>query len=132
MREGNTERVRLRNGKTVITRQWDSVGGEYKFTKQGDRFYKQLRRNYIVQLPVKIRGTRLNGSTYTIKSSMPIQKLGLTRKQLPLNLTHAERKATLKEMVEDELPLSGTLMQHSQEEYTYDESGGWAISDKKL
>ena len=74
MREGNTEKVRLRNGKTVITRQWDSVSGEYKFTKQGNQFYKQLRRNYVVQIPVKIVGRRLNGTTYTIKSSMPIEK----------------------------------------------------------
>ena len=132
MREGNTERVKLRNGKTVITRQWDAVSGEYRFTKQGDQFYKQLRRNYVVQIPVKIVGKRLNGTTYTIKSSMPIEKLGLTRKQLPLNLTHAERKAKLKEMVEDELPLSGTLMQHSQEEYTYDSSGAWAISEETV
>ena len=96
MREGNTERVKLRNGKTVITRQWDSVSGEYKFTKQGDQFYKQLRRNYVVQIPVKIVGRRLNGTTYTIKSNMPIEKLGLTKQQLPLNLTHAERKAKIK------------------------------------
>ena len=115
MREGNTEYVTLRSGKRVKTRIFDATSNEYRFTKEGDQFYKQLRRNYVVQIPVKIIGKRLNGTTYTIKSSMPIEKLGLTNKQLPLNLTHAERKAKLKEMVEDELPLSGALLQHSQE-----------------
>ena len=80
--------------------------------------YKQIRRNYVVSIPVTIKGKRKHGTTYTLKSSMPIEKLGITKKQLPLNLTHAERKARINKMVEDELPSSGeSLMHHSPEEY---------------
>ena len=132
LREGNTEYVTLRSGKRVKTRIWDAVSGEYRFTKNGNEFYKQLRRNYVISIPVKIIGLRANGTTYELKSSMPIEKLGLTKKQLPLNLTHAERKKRIKDMVQDELPLSGPLMHHSQEEYLYDESGAWAVNEETV
>ena len=85
-----------------------------------------------MSIPVRIKGTRANGTTYELKSSMPIEKLGLTKKELPLNLTHAQRKARIKDMVQDELPLSGPLMHHSQEEYFYDDSGGWAVSEETV
>ena len=61
---------------------------------------------------------------------MPLEKWGLAKKRLPLNLTHAEREAKVKELVKDELPLSGTLMQHSGGEYTYDCNGPWIISEE--
>ena len=36
-------------------------------------------------------------------------------------------------MVEDELPSSGeSLMHHSQEEYVYDDSGAWAVSEETV
>ena len=78
IRNGNTETIR-RSNKRVITRIWDPANGEYRFTKAGDVFYKQLRRNYVIQIPVSIYGSRANGSDYTIKSSLPIEKLGLTK-----------------------------------------------------
>ena len=41
-RVGNTEYVKLRNGKRVKTRIWDQASGEYNFTKQGDAFYREI------------------------------------------------------------------------------------------
>ena len=36
-------------------------------------------------------------------------------------------------VVEDELPSSGeSLMHHSQEEYVYDDSGAWAVSEETV
>ena len=63
---------------------------------------------------------------------MPTEKLGLTKKQLPRNLTYAERKKRIKAMVQDELPLSGPLMHRSQEEYFYDEGGAWAVNEETV
>ena len=100
-RVGNTEYVKLRNGKRVKTRIWDEASGEYNFTKQGDTFYKEIYRNYVVQVPVTIVGKRANGTQYTISSQLPLEKLGLTRKTLPLNLTHKLRIAKIKDLVED-------------------------------
>ena len=113
------------------TRIWDEASGEYNFTKQGDTFYKEIYRNYVVQVPVTSVGKRANGTQYTISSQLPLEKLGLTRKTLPLNLTHKQRLAKIKDMVEDELPL-GTLMEHSEEKYTLDRNGAWAIHEETV
>ena len=101
------------------------------FTKAGDVFYKQFHRNYVIQIPVSIMGSRANGSDYTIKSSLPIEKLGLTIKKLPLNLTHSQRLAKIKDLVEDELSL-GTLLEHSREKYTLDPDGPWSIHEETV
>ena len=86
-----------------------------------------------MSIPVTVIGKRKNGTTYTVRSHMPIEKLGMTKKQLPLNLTHAERKARINKMVEDELPPNEeSLMHHSQEEYYYDDSGAWAVSEETV
>ena len=82
IREGNTEFVKLRSGKKVKTRVWNAISGEYRFTKEGNEFYKQLRRNYVVSIPVTIIGKRKNGTTYTLRSSMPIEKLGMTKSSI--------------------------------------------------
>ena len=57
-REGNTETIELRNGKRAITRRWNPASNEYKFTALGKQYYSTLRRNYVVDVPVTIRGTR--------------------------------------------------------------------------
>ena len=80
IREGNTEFVTLRSGKKVKTRIWNAISGEYRFTKEGNAFYKNLRRNYVVSIPVTVIGKRKNGTTYTVRSHMPIEKLGMTKK----------------------------------------------------
>ena len=48
LRKGNTETIKLRSGKRVVTRRFD--GDEWKFTKAGNQFYKQLKRNFVVSL----------------------------------------------------------------------------------
>ena len=66
-REANTEYITLQNGKRAITRQFDPATGEYTFTDTGRRYYRNIRRNYVVQVPVVIDGRRKDGSTYRIK-----------------------------------------------------------------
>ena len=131
VRVGNTETVLLRSGKRVITRTWDEAGGDYKFTKAGNAFYRNLRRNYAIEIPVRVTGARDDGTPYSYKSSMPIERLGLTKKTLPLNLTHAQRLAKIKAMVEDELRL-GTLYEHSREKSTFDPDGAWSIHEETV
>ena len=58
-RDKNTEYVTIR-GKKRATRIWD--GMRFKFTKLGELFYRNIRRNYVVQVPVDVRGTRDNGT----------------------------------------------------------------------
>ena len=52
VRVGNTETVLTRSGKRAITRTWDPASGDHVFTKAGNAFYRQLRRNYVVNVPV--------------------------------------------------------------------------------
>ena len=63
IRVGNTETVLMRSGKRVITRTWDPASGDHVFTKAGNAFYRQIRRNYVVNVPVIAEGTA-NGIKY--------------------------------------------------------------------
>ena len=92
-REKNTEYVYIR-GKKRATRVWDGMA--FKFTKLGELFYRHIRRNYVVQVPVDVRGTRDNGTHYTFKTFNPITKLGLTEISLPLILSEAQRLERVK------------------------------------
>ena len=79
-REGNTEFIKMRSGEEPAVRRYDPADNEYKFTKLGKSFYSRLKRNYVVQIPVKVKGRRKDGSFYNIKSTLPISKMGVDRK----------------------------------------------------
>ena len=95
-REGNTEYIKMRSGEERAVRRYDPADKEYKFTKLGKSFYARLKRNYVVQIPVKVKGKRKDGSYYNIKSTLPISKMGVDRIEMPLNLT-AEQRTTKKD-----------------------------------
>ena len=82
-KEGNVESIRLRDGTPGVTRRFNEGTGEYTFTALGNSYYRTVRRNYVVTVPVIINGARKNGSTYQIKSSMPVSKIGLKPTTLP-------------------------------------------------
>ena len=67
VRDGNAEYIKLRDGKRGITRQLSLETGEWIFTKLGLKYYKRLGRNYVVNVPVIIRGTPPDGRVYTKK-----------------------------------------------------------------
>ena len=95
-REGNTESIRMRSGEERAVRRYDPAENEYVFTKLGKSFYARLKRNYVVQIPVKIKGKRKDGSSFNIKSTMLISKMGVDRIEMFLNLTAAQRTAKIK------------------------------------
>ena len=78
-REGNTEFIKMRNGEESAVRRYDPAENEYKFTKLGKSFYSRLKRNYVVQIPVMVKGKRKDGSYFNIKSTLPISKMGVDR-----------------------------------------------------
>ena len=82
-RTGNVESIRLRDGARGVTRRWDEATGENNITRLGNQYYKTLRRNYVTIVPVNIQGRRKDGSTYDIKSTMPVSKLGLLPTTIP-------------------------------------------------
>ncbi len=127
-REGNVESIRLRDGSRGITRRYVEGTGEYKFTPLGNSYYRTVRRNYVVTVPVIINGKRKDGSTYQIKSTMPVSKLGLKPTTLPSNMTSPQRRAKVRRIVEAEL--SDVLYEMSDETWTLDGSGSWRIHEE--
>ncbi len=131
VREGNVETIKLADGRKGVTRKWDEATGVYKFTKLGNDYYKLLRRNYVAAVPVIIDGKRKNGSTYKVKSHMPVEKLGLKPKSIPLNMGSPQRRARVKQMIEEELP-DEALYEVSDESWTLDPDGSWKISEETV
>ena len=97
-RSGDTEYVMMRSGEQRATRRWDPTSQDYRFTALGKSYYSRLKRNYVVQVPVRVTGVRKNGTEYQIRSTLPIAKLGVDRVELPLNLTAAQRNARIKDI----------------------------------
>ena len=105
-RTRNTECVTMRDGTQRATRRWDPATQEFKFTALGRIFYARLKRSYVVQLPVRIQDERKDGTTCTIRSTLPIAKLGLDRVEMPLNLTATQRNANIRQIVRSQLDLT--------------------------
>lgn len=131
-REGNTEYIRDRAGKERVTRLWDPATNEYRFTALGRAYYSRKRSIYVVHVPVNIEGHRKNGSTYTLKTFMPIEKMGLQGLSLPQTLTQRQRDARVKAEVLKHIAPGQVLYEVSDERWTYDQSGTWKISEQTV
>ena len=131
-REGNKEYINLSNGKRGLVRRFDGASGDYEFTKLGKAYYKTIRRNYVAQVPVRVQGERRDKTRYSYKTHMPIEKLGLKPRQLPLSMRSPERYAKVKEMVRRELPANGVLYEVSEEKWTLDDTGSWRVSEETV
>ena len=90
---GNTETIEMRDGSAAVTRVWDATKGEYRFTTVGARFYNNLHRNYVAQIPVIAKGKRANGTTYEYNSVFPAEKLNITSKKMLLSMGSPTRMA---------------------------------------
>ena len=90
VREGNIEYITTQ-GKRAITRRLNVATGEWVFTKLGLKYYKTLRRNYVVNVPVIINGSPSDGRAYTKQATVPICKLGISSPSIALEPTMAQR-----------------------------------------
>ena len=131
-REGNTEYIKLRTGRNAVTRRLNLETGDWVFTKLGLKFYKKLRRNYVVNVPVTIHGTPAEGRHYTKKATLPINKLGITVADIALAPTLEERLRKVKRLVLDQLPRDGPIYNLGYESYTLDDEGDWAIMEETV
>ena len=98
-REGLTEQIWTRDGKERVVRRWGPAMNEYSLTALGRSFYVRKRSAYLVCIPVIVEGRRKNGSTYRLRSFMPVDKMGLQRLSLPQTLTQRQRDARVKTKV---------------------------------
>ncbi len=131
-REGNTETIELRGGKRAVTRRWDPGSGEFKFTALGKKYYSTLRRSYVVDVPIIIKGKRKNGTTYQIKSHMKMEKLGLRPAEVPLNLTLDQRREHVKRAVAALIPRDRPVHEVSDEQWWFDPDGTWGVHEETV
>jgi hypothetical protein len=132
VREGHVEFIRLRDGSKAVTRRWNDTKGEYKYTPMGARYYTQIRRNFVVHVPVIVHGTRADRSTYSYKAHFSKEKSGLCTKELPLRLSSPERYERVKDMVRTGLPDNGVVYEVSEERWTLYPNGGWKVSEETV
>ena len=111
---------------------WDETTGEYNFTRLGYTYYETIRRNYVAQVPVIITGKRKDGSFYTVKSSMPVSKLGINPTTLPTNNNDVTRRDKVRRLVEKELP--DILYEQSDEVWRLDKdpAASWQIHEETV
>ena len=64
--------------------------GITRFTALAKSFYRLLKRNYVVQVLVRVAGVGKNGSQYEVQYTLPVAKLCVERAQLPRTLTAAQ------------------------------------------
>ena len=85
-----------------------------------------------MQIPVKVKGKRKDGSYYNIKSKRPLSKIGVDRIEMPLSLTADQRTAKIKEIISAKLNLDEPLFEVSQEEWVYDRDAqdAWVINEE--
>jgi hypothetical protein len=125
VRKGNTETIRLRGGGRGVTRRWNATNNRWDFTKLGKRYYQRLRRNWVVQVPVTIKGLRKDRSTYEIKGVVPISKMGIAAPNMAIDADTPTRNRRAKQMVLDQIPEGGVIYEFSHESYTFDPEGAW-------
>ena len=130
IRKGNTETVKLPNGTRGITRKWNAARNRWDFTKLGRAFYKKLRRNFVVQVPVIIKGMRKDRTTYEIKGVVPISKMGVKAPTLAIDAHTPTRNRKAKQMVLDQIPEDGVIYEFSNERYTFDPDGAWVVHEE--
>jgi hypothetical protein len=132
VREGDVEFIRLRDGSKAVTRRWNAAKGEYNYSRMGARYYLQMRRNFVVHVPVIVHGTRADRSTYSYKAHYTVEKSGLRSRELPLRLSSPERYERVKDMVRAGLPENGVVYEVSEERWTLDPNGGWKVSEETV
>jgi hypothetical protein len=132
VRKGNVEFIRMRDGTKGVTRRWDEARGDYDYPRLGRKHYTQLRRNYVVSVPVLVRGNRADRSTYTYKAHIAVEKSGLRAHELPLSLKSPERYERVKAMIRVEIPEDCVTYEVPEEKWELDPRGGWKVSGEMV
>ena len=67
----------MQSGQERAVRCYDPVDNDYNFTTLDKTFYSRLKKNYVVQLRVLVKGRRKDGTYDHIKTTLPISKTGV-------------------------------------------------------
>ena len=132
VREGPNDYIYLRGGAKKLVRSLQP-DGEYRVTKLGRSFFRDKWTDYLAHMPVRIRGRRRSGQAYERETLLPVALDGLGRQNDSLGEVQAHRNviaAALRKMGDPED--GATVMELSEETYTYDASRDWAVSKQTM
>ena len=122
IREGPNDYILLRNGQKKLVRSLQ--GGEHRLTKLGKGFFRDKYYEYLVHVPVIIRGRRRSGRNagagYERRDWLPVNELGGAMTRHPAHLTE--------EQVAQRVLPGGPILQLLDETYFLDLEGHWVVS----
>ena len=129
IREGPNDYILLRNGQKKLVRSLQ--GGEHRLTKLGKGFFRDKYYEYLVHVPVIIRGRRRSGRNagagYERRDWLPVNELGGATRH-PAHLTEEQVAQRVRQQVEASLDPGGPILQLSDETYFLDPEGHWVVS----
>ena len=101
IREGPNDYILLRNGQKKLVRSLQ--GGEHRLTKLGKGFFRDKYYEYLVHVPVIIRGRRRSGRNagagYERRDWLPVNELGGATRH-PAHLTEEQVAQRVRQQVE--------------------------------
>ena len=105
IREGPNDYILLRNGRKKLVRSLQ--GGEHRLTKLGKGFFRDKFYEYLVHVPVIIRGRRRSGRNagagYKRRDWLPVNELGGAMTRHPAHLTEEQVAQRVRQQVEASL-----------------------------
>ena len=106
-------------------------GGERRLTKLGKGFFRDKYYEYLVHVPVIIRGRRRSGRNAGAgcerRDWLPVNELGGATRH-PAHLTEEQVAQRVRQQVEALLDPGGPILQLSDETYFLDPEGHWVVS----
>ena len=110
IREGPNDYILLRNGQKKLVRSLQ--GGEHRLTKLGKGFFRDKYYEYLVHVPVIIRGRRRSGRNagagYERRDWLPVNELGGATRH-PAHLTEEQVAQRVRQQVEAGRPHPAAL-----------------------
>jgi hypothetical protein len=132
---GRTEYIETSNGQQAL-RSWDAARQRYKYTPLGRKYYKNKRSRFVVNVPAKIYGKRINGTEYQIDDTyIPAQSLQLPSIFADETLTQQQKVSRVKSAILKEFRKNRTFQgrtvigEFSDEVMVLDKDRAWQISE---
>ena len=131
IREGPNDYILLRNGQKKLVRSLEG-DGERRLTKLGKAFFRDKCYEYLVHVPVVIRGRRRSGRGLRAERLATDQRARGRHDSAPRG-THRGVAQRVRRGVEASLgDPAGPILQLSDETYYLDPEGRWVVSTPEL
>ena len=135
IREGEVEYITVQDGRRREVRRWLPEEEEWSYTRLGRSYYRQRRVQWLVEVPVEVRGRRRDSQgEYAKQAWLPVSFLGMQQMTTAALMHSRDAKAALKRQVLDqavshELPDgSQVIYEFSGETFVVDDRREWRIS----